>query len=157
MISDPVETPFGFHLIMVTDRKEGKPVDFEQNKPYILQEFGNELQKNVVNAERQRAKIDIKPMPKDLFPSQAPAAPCDRRRARHPRAKARRRHCRSRDRRLSYRSDRSSCSAVAQGDEAVISLGDPVAQRRARDRAERASPGGCRRETARSAAAGRRG
>ena len=74
MISDPVETPFGLHLIMVTDRKEGKPVDFDQNKPYILQEFGNELQRKVVNAERQRAKIDIKPMPKDLFPRPAPAA-----------------------------------------------------------------------------------
>jgi peptidyl-prolyl cis-trans isomerase C len=75
VISDPVETPFGFHLITVTDRKEGKPVDFEQNKPFIFQEYGNELQKNVVTAERQRAKIDIKPMPKDLFPSPAPAAP----------------------------------------------------------------------------------
>jgi len=40
-----------------------------------MNEFGNELQKNVVNAERQRAKIEVKPMPKDLFPSQAPAAP----------------------------------------------------------------------------------
>jgi peptidyl-prolyl cis-trans isomerase C len=75
LISDPVETPYGFHLILLTDRKEGKPVDFEQNKIYIMNEFGNELQKNVVNAQRQRAKIEIKPMPKDLFPSQAPAAP----------------------------------------------------------------------------------
>jgi peptidyl-prolyl cis-trans isomerase C len=75
-ISDPVETPFGFHLIQVTDRKEGKPVDFEQNKPYIMREFATMLQKNVVVAERKAAKIDIKPMPKDLFPSQtAPAAP----------------------------------------------------------------------------------
>jgi peptidyl-prolyl cis-trans isomerase C len=75
VISDPVETPFGYHLILVTDRKEGKPLDFEQNKPYIAQEFGNELQKNVVNAERKRSKIDIKPMPKDLFPAPAAAAP----------------------------------------------------------------------------------
>ena len=80
VISDPVETPFGFHLIQVTDRKEGKPVDFEQNKPYILQEYGNELQRNVVTAERQRAKIDVKPMPKDLFPPQAPSAPAAGRR-----------------------------------------------------------------------------
>jgi parvulin-like peptidyl-prolyl isomerase len=78
-ISDPVETPFGFHLIQVTDRKEGKPVDFEQNKPYIMREFATMLQKNVVTAERKAAKIDIKPMPKDLFPSQAaPTAPTAR-------------------------------------------------------------------------------
>ncbi len=57
----------------MTDRKDGKPVDFEQNKIYIMNEFGNELQKNVVTAERARAKIDIKPMPKDFFPSPAPA------------------------------------------------------------------------------------
>jgi peptidyl-prolyl cis-trans isomerase C len=74
VISDPVETPFGFHLIMVTDRKEGKPVDFAQHEPYIRNEFANELQRNVVNAERARAKISIKPMPKDLFPAAAPAA-----------------------------------------------------------------------------------
>ncbi len=75
VISDPVETPFGYHLIQVTDRKEGKPVDFEQNKPYIMQEYANELQRNVVSAERKRAKVEVKPMPKDLFPSQAPTAP----------------------------------------------------------------------------------
>ncbi|MFI5456542.1 MAG: peptidylprolyl isomerase [Isosphaerales bacterium] len=77
MISDLVETPFGFHLIQVTDRKEGKNVDFDMNKPYIMREYATELQKSVVTAERKAAKIDVKPMPKDLFPPQAaaPAAP----------------------------------------------------------------------------------
>lgn len=71
-ISDPVETVYGYHLIQVTDRKEGAPVDFEQKKPLITQMYSMELQKDLIAAERKTAKIDIKPMPADLFPP-APA------------------------------------------------------------------------------------
>jgi len=74
-ISGPVETPFGLHLIHVTDRREGKPPDFEQNRLLIVQAFQGDLQKAVVTAERKTAKVDIKPMPKDLFPPEAPPAP----------------------------------------------------------------------------------
>jgi parvulin-like peptidyl-prolyl isomerase len=75
MISDVVETPFGYHLIQVTDRKDGKPVDFEQNRPYILNAYGGELQKNIVTAERKNAKIKVEPAPKDLFPSEPTPLP----------------------------------------------------------------------------------
>ncbi len=77
IISDIVETPFGFHLIQVTDRKEGKPVDFDQNKAAIIQAFAAELQKSVVTAERKTAKFDIKPIPRDLFPPVSPAGEAD--------------------------------------------------------------------------------
>ena len=72
-ISDPVETVYGEHLIQVTDRKDGGPIDFEANKPAILNAFAAELQKDLLIAERKTAKIDGKPMPPDLFPP-APAA-----------------------------------------------------------------------------------
>ncbi len=73
-ISDPVETAYGYHLIQVTDRKEGAPVDFEQKKPLITQLYSMQLQKDLIAAERKTAKVDIKPMPTDLFPP-APATP----------------------------------------------------------------------------------
>jgi peptidyl-prolyl cis-trans isomerase C len=68
-ISDPVETPYGYHLILLTDRKEGQKIDLQQQKPLVQQMYATELQKNVLTAERKTAKIDIKPMPADLFPA----------------------------------------------------------------------------------------
>jgi len=75
-VSDPVETPYGYHLIQVTDRKEGRPFDLEQNKPYVTNVYAAELQKDLLTEARKAAKITVKPMPKDLFPTipaQAPA------------------------------------------------------------------------------------
>ena len=94
-ISDPVETPYGYHLIQVTDRKEGPPVDFEQNKPLIMQALRRaSSRRDPADGAAKTAKIDIKPMPKDLFPpAPASAGPGDAAaggaRGRHPRAAAR--------------------------------------------------------------------
>lgn len=72
-VSEPVETPFGMHLIQVTDRREGRLPDFEKVKPYIAQSYSMQLEKEIVTEERKTAKIDLKPMPKDLFAAE-PAA-----------------------------------------------------------------------------------
>jgi parvulin-like peptidyl-prolyl isomerase len=78
-ISDPVETIHGLHLIEVTDRKEGTPVDFEQHKEEIFQLYQAELNKQIIAAERKSAEekhgIEIQPMPSDLFQPTSPAAP----------------------------------------------------------------------------------
>ncbi len=67
-VSDPVETSFGYHLIQVVDRKPGTPVDFEQKKLLIRDEYAVDLQEQIVAEMRKTAKIDVKPMPADLFP-----------------------------------------------------------------------------------------
>jgi parvulin-like peptidyl-prolyl isomerase len=70
-ISDPVETIHGFHLIEILDRKPGRPVDFEQQKDYILRLYKADLEKQVLAAERKSTEekhaLEIQPMPADLF------------------------------------------------------------------------------------------
>ncbi|MEI7687031.1 MAG: peptidylprolyl isomerase, partial [Planctomycetota bacterium] len=76
-ISDVVESPFGLHLIKATDRKLGKPVN--PTDPNVrnaaLDAFAQERQEQLVLAAKKTAKIDIKPMPNDLFPPAPPATP----------------------------------------------------------------------------------
>ena len=69
---NPSRRRSAFHLIQVTDRKEGKLPDFEKNKPYILEAYAAELQRDSRHRGTEDAKIDVKPMPKDLFPSEPP-------------------------------------------------------------------------------------
>lgn len=72
-ISEPVETEYGFHLIQVTDRTKGRPIDFAQFHDRILESYARDAQEEIVASRRKTAKIDIKPMPADLF-APAPAA-----------------------------------------------------------------------------------
>ncbi len=74
VISDPVESPFGFHLILVTDRKEGTPIDLKQNELLIKSDYAADIHERIIAEMRKTAKIEVKPMPADLFPK-APTPP----------------------------------------------------------------------------------
>ncbi len=79
VISDPVETPYGLHLIEVTDRKEGKPTDFEQQKPLILRLYAADLQKQILTAERKALRSTSSPcLPISSPPSPPPRTPIRR-------------------------------------------------------------------------------
>ncbi len=47
---EPVKTKFGYHIIKVTDRKRGKPVEFEKIKGALFQRMSAERQKEVFDS-----------------------------------------------------------------------------------------------------------
>jgi peptidyl-prolyl cis-trans isomerase C len=61
-MSDAVQTPFGYHLILVTARKAGQPTKFEDVKEEVREIFCNRLREDVVAKMRQTAKIVITPV-----------------------------------------------------------------------------------------------
>jgi parvulin-like peptidyl-prolyl isomerase len=60
-ITDPVKTQFGYHLILVTERKAGKEAKYEDVKADVKNVYGEKLREAVVVMMRQRAKIEIAP------------------------------------------------------------------------------------------------
>jgi peptidyl-prolyl cis-trans isomerase C len=55
-ISKPVKTKFGYHIIKVTDKKLGKPVEFEKVKNYISQHLSAEKQKGAFDSYMEELK-----------------------------------------------------------------------------------------------------
>jgi peptidyl-prolyl cis-trans isomerase C len=60
-MSEPVQTPFGYHLILVTGRKPGAPTKFEDVKDEVREIFCQRLRDNLVAQLRPQAKIVITP------------------------------------------------------------------------------------------------
>lgn len=80
-ISEPVRSPFGFHVIKVTDHKAGETVTLETAKPKLLaflkqQKRQGEIEK-VVKEIREKAdvKINLPEAPKPTAPVETPAFP----------------------------------------------------------------------------------
>jgi len=61
-MSEPVQTPFGYHLILVTDRKPGKEVKFEEVKEVVREVYFDRIREGLIEQLRARAKIEIHPV-----------------------------------------------------------------------------------------------
>ncbi len=59
-----VKTQYGYHLILVTDRKAGEDVPFEKKKEDVKEVFCERLRENVATQVRAKSKIVINPTPK---------------------------------------------------------------------------------------------
>jgi parvulin-like peptidyl-prolyl isomerase len=65
-VSELIETRHGYHLVLVSDRREGNPVSFDQIKENILAEYNFDLQLDIGKELRSKAKIKIEPMPAEF-------------------------------------------------------------------------------------------
>ncbi len=63
-MSDVVKTQFGYHLILVTDRKPGREVKFEDVKEWVKDVYSDQLRENLAAQVRAKARIVINPPPK---------------------------------------------------------------------------------------------
>jgi len=70
-MSDVVQTEFGYHVILVTDRKPGKDVKFEEAKDVVRELYCDRLRDAIVAKYKPSAKILIAPPPA----AQPPAMP----------------------------------------------------------------------------------
>lgn len=59
-VSDVVETPYGLHLIKVTDRKVGRASEFEKVKEEVREFYVEELRQDTLAKERAKAKVEFK-------------------------------------------------------------------------------------------------
>ncbi|HKA07787.1 MAG TPA: peptidylprolyl isomerase [Gemmataceae bacterium] len=58
-VSDVIETPAGYHLIWLTDRKPGKPSRYEDVAPDVRDCFEAEFKQNLLAELRKQARIAI--------------------------------------------------------------------------------------------------
>lgn len=63
-ISEPVKTPFGYHLIMVTEKRPGKDVKFDEVKEVVKEVYLDRLHDGLAAQLRQKATITIVAAPK---------------------------------------------------------------------------------------------
>jgi peptidyl-prolyl cis-trans isomerase C len=60
-MTDIVETEFGYHLILVTDRRQGTPKKFEEVKGDVQMLYAMRLRESVINLMKPKAQITMTP------------------------------------------------------------------------------------------------
>ncbi len=62
-MSDPVKTPFGWHLILAVERKSGRDVKFDEVKDMVKEYYSTTLREALAAQIRPKSKIEIFPAP----------------------------------------------------------------------------------------------
>jgi peptidyl-prolyl cis-trans isomerase C len=70
---DPVQTQFGWHVIMLEDRRDVAPASFEEMEPQLRQDFTRENVEIVLKELRDKATVEITPDGESLVPGAPPA------------------------------------------------------------------------------------
>jgi peptidyl-prolyl cis-trans isomerase C len=58
-LSDIVQTVYGYHLILVTGRKQGTPSDFAKISEQVREFASEEMRQQILSQQRQAAKIEV--------------------------------------------------------------------------------------------------
>lgn len=58
-ISEPVKSPFGWHVIKVIDKREGKPIKFDEIKDQVKGDFQNETINELIASLKKSNKVVI--------------------------------------------------------------------------------------------------
>lgn len=58
-LSDVIQSEFGYHLVLLTGRKAGKPTKFADARNEVMTLLGDELRSSVIAEQRKHAKIEL--------------------------------------------------------------------------------------------------
>ena len=70
-LSEPIKTPFGYHVVLIEDKRLAAPPAMEDVKEQLKQTFMDQNAKTVIAEERQ--KLNVKVLKPTLTPAQQPA------------------------------------------------------------------------------------